>query len=100
MPRLAAAREGEAPARPTRAAILPPSLPPKCLSRVEAAAFVGVSPSLFDRMVAEGQMPQPKMIRSRVVWDRAKLEVYFEALPDRSPSGSFGAEGDSWADFE
>lgn len=62
--------------------ILPPSLPPRGLSRVEAAQYIGVSPSLFDEMVKDGRMPQPKPINARKVWDRLKLDEAFEALPD------------------
>jgi hypothetical protein len=62
--------------------ILPSSLPPRGLSRVEAAQFIGVSPSLFDEMVRDGRMPAPKPINSRKVWDRLKLDQAFEALPD------------------
>ncbi len=32
---------------------------PRGLSRVEAAHYIGVSPSLFDAMVKDGRMPQP-----------------------------------------
>jgi len=55
---------------------------PRGLSRVEAAAYVGVSPSLFDEMVKDGRMPQPKRINSRTVWDRRLLDAAFEDLPD------------------
>jgi predicted DNA-binding transcriptional regulator AlpA len=55
---------------------------PRGLSRTEAAAYVGVSPSLFDAMVKDGRMPEPKRINSRVVWDRRRLDDAFEALPD------------------
>jgi predicted DNA-binding transcriptional regulator AlpA len=61
--------------------ILPLSLPPRGLSRSEAAAYVGVSPSLFDAMVKDGRMPRPKRINSRTIWDRARLDEAFEALP-------------------
>jgi predicted DNA-binding transcriptional regulator AlpA len=57
------------------------SLEPLGLNRVQAAAYVGVSPSLFDEMVSDGRMPQPKAINSRVVWNRKQLEEAFEALP-------------------
>jgi predicted DNA-binding transcriptional regulator AlpA len=57
-------------------------LEPRGLSRTEAAAYVGVSPSLFDEMVKDGRMPEPKRINSRVVWDRRRLDDAFEALPD------------------
>ena len=67
-----------------RAAALPLSLPPRGLSRTEAAAYIGVSPTLFDAMVADGRMPGPKRINSRTVWDRLKLDAAFDALPDDS----------------
>ncbi len=52
------------------------------LSRVEAAIYVGVSPSLFDEMVRDGRMPFPKRINSRSVWDRRRLDNAFDALPE------------------
>jgi len=59
------------------------------LSRVEAAGYIGISPSLFDRLVFAGQMPRPKRIGARNVWDRCALDVAFEALPgEDDPTGS------------
>jgi predicted DNA-binding transcriptional regulator AlpA len=55
---------------------------PRGLSRAEAAAYVGVSPSMFDIMVKDRRMPQPKRINSRTVWDRRRLDEAFEELPD------------------
>jgi predicted DNA-binding transcriptional regulator AlpA len=68
--------------------ILPQSLPPRGLSREQAAAYIGVSPSLFDTLVKEGRMPTPKRINSRTVWDRLGLDAAFAALPsnDGSPN--------------
>jgi hypothetical protein len=60
-----------------------PQFPPRGLSRVESADYVGVSPSLFDAMVRDGRMPGPKVINTRTVWDRFALDRAFEALPDR-----------------
>ena len=68
--------------------ILPVSLPPRGLSREEAAAYIGVSPSLFDILVKDGRMPGPKRINSRVVWDRLKLDVAFEVLDDTDADGT------------
>jgi predicted DNA-binding transcriptional regulator AlpA len=56
--------------------------PPRGLAREQAAAYVGVSPSLFDMLIKDGRMPGPKRINSRVIWDRLKLDAAFEALPD------------------
>jgi predicted DNA-binding transcriptional regulator AlpA len=65
-----------------RANVLPESLPPRGLSRVQSAAYIGVSPSLFDAMVKDGRMPKPTRINTRAVWDRVKLDEAFAVLPD------------------
>lgn len=65
-----------------RANVLPLSLPPRGLSRVESAAYIGVSPTKLDEMVRDGRMPRPKRIDGRVVWDRKQLDAAFDALPD------------------
>ena len=64
-----------------RPSVLPPSLAPRGLSRVQAAEYVGFSPSTFDAMVDEGTMPKPKRRGRRVVWDRLRLDEAFAALP-------------------
>ena len=64
-----------------RRAVLPPTLAPRGLRRVEAAAYIGVSPSLFDWMIGQGIMPQPKRIGRRVIWDRLQLDEAFAAIP-------------------
>jgi predicted DNA-binding transcriptional regulator AlpA len=52
------------------------------LNREQAAAFVGVSPSLLDKLVAAGRMPRPRVISTgRLVYDVAELEQSFRALP-------------------
>lgn len=58
--------------------------PPRGLSRDEAARYVGVGPTLFDEMVADGRMPRPKQVNSRAVWDRVALDIAFTSLPDKS----------------
>ena len=75
---------------PDREDVLPRSLAPRGLSRVQAAAYIGVSPSLFDEMVKDGRMPKPKRINGRVVWDRLQLDAAFAELPDGS------ARDDPW----
>ena len=47
-----------------------------------SAAYVGVSPSLFNSMVKDRRMPPPKRINDRTVWDRKRLDAAFDALPD------------------
>lgn len=73
---------------------LPHSLVPIGLSREVAAAFIDVSPSKFDQMVADGRMPKPKRIDGRRVWDRTKIERAFANLP-----GDEEFEEDEWAAY-
>lgn len=80
--------------RQRRSDILPISLPPRGLSRVESAAYIGVSTTKFDEMVKDHRMPPAKRIDGRVVWDRRKLDAAFDQLPDDEPAG--GAE-DEWS---
>lgn len=79
--------------------VLPGSLPPRGLSRVESAAYVGVSASLFDLMVKDGRMPRPKRINARTVWDRLRLDAAFAALPDGVDDEVEPASKDAWGDL-
>lgn len=75
-------------ARSAGACPLPPVLG---LNREQAAAYIGVSKSLFDEMVADGRMPKPKKANSRTIWDRRSLERAFSRLP-----GGEGDETEEW----
>jgi predicted DNA-binding transcriptional regulator AlpA len=48
-----------------------------------AAAYIGVSPSLFDEMVSDGRMPKPKLANTRTIWDVVALDAAFDMLPTR-----------------
>lgn len=72
---------------PDREDVLPRSLAPRGLSRVQASAYIGVSPSLFDEMVKDDRMPKPMRINARTVWDRVKLDEAFAALSDSERDG-------------
>ncbi len=58
------------------------SQPRRGLRRVEAAIYVGISPTKFDEMVKDGRMPRPKRLDSCSVWDQRGLDMAFEALPE------------------
>jgi hypothetical protein len=53
---------------------------PRALSRVAAAAYVGVSPTKFDQLVKEGRMPAPARLDGRVLWDRLALDRALDVL--------------------
>jgi predicted DNA-binding transcriptional regulator AlpA len=55
--------------------------------------YIGVSATLFDRMVADGRMPGPRRIDGRKVWDIRAIDMAFDDLPREN-----GAERSSWED--
>lgn len=55
---------------------------PRGMSREEAARYIGIGVTKFDGLVKAGQMPRPKRIGGRVVWDRLRIEAAFSDLPD------------------
>ena len=61
---------------------LPNNLPPRLIAREAAAAFVCVSPRLFDEMVDAGRMPAPRILsEKRRAWDVSELCAAVDALP-------------------
>ena len=60
---------------------LPAGALPRGLNRVQAAEYIGVSPSKFDELVHDGRMPEARRIDGRLVWDVRELDVAFDALP-------------------
>ena len=62
-------------------------VPRRGLLRDEAAMYVGISPSKFDELVADGRMPAPRRIDGRKVWDVRSIDLAFDELPcDDSPN--------------
>lgn len=68
------------PKQAARANVLPPGAIPLGLSREQAAAYIGVGVTTFDRMIRDGLMPRPIRIYGRTVWHLRKLEAAFAAL--------------------
>jgi predicted DNA-binding transcriptional regulator AlpA len=64
-------------------------VPRRGLSRVEAAMYIGISPSKFDQLVADGRMPPPVRIDSRKLWDIRHLDLAFDALPAENVPNSW-----------
>jgi predicted DNA-binding transcriptional regulator AlpA len=53
--------------------------PIRCLCRTDAAAYISVSPSMFDEMVKDGSMPKPIEMGARRLWDITDLDEAIEA---------------------
>ena len=72
---------------------LPVSLPPVGINGEQAATLVGISASLFDKLVHERRMPEPRVIAGRLVWDVEEVVSAFRALPHRSEPVDVGSAG-------
>jgi predicted DNA-binding transcriptional regulator AlpA len=59
---------------------LPFNLPPRCISRICAAEYIGVSARKFDELVADNRMPRPIRLDGRLVWDRHALDRCIDLL--------------------
>jgi predicted DNA-binding transcriptional regulator AlpA len=59
---------------------------PRGMSRDEAARYIGVGPTKFDEMVADGRMPKPKRVDGRVIWDRLRIDAAFSDLSEEKVS--------------
>lgn len=60
--------------------ILPHGLPPRALTREQAAAYANVSPTKFDDLVREGKFPKPVRFGRCVRWDVVALNKAWDAL--------------------
>jgi len=49
---------------------------------VRSAEYIGVGPTKFDEIVADGRIPRPKRIDGRTVWARVKIDEAFVALAE------------------
>ena len=70
---------------------IPQTMTPRGLPRSNAAEYVGCSPSKFDQMVEGGDMPKPRLIGTKRVWDRIELDEAFDALPRKGEEEDWDA---------
>jgi predicted DNA-binding transcriptional regulator AlpA len=59
------------------------TIEPRGLSREDAAAYMGIGATLFDRLIAAGRVPRPVRLDGRVIWDRRKLDRFLDDLFDQ-----------------
>jgi hypothetical protein len=65
-------------------------IPRRGLSREEAAMYIGISPSKFDELVADGRMPVP--VKGVGIWDSRRLDMAFDALKDAESNSYLAKE--------
>ncbi len=62
------------------------------LGESEAALYVGLSSSKFRAMVEQGDMPRPRLVGRRRIWDIDDLDAAFRSLTLE------GETSDQWSD--
>jgi hypothetical protein len=61
------------------------------LSRVEAAAYIGVSPSKLDELRKANRIAPPKLLDGRLIFTVERLDEFLDSLPDENQ-----ASNDEW----
>jgi hypothetical protein len=59
-------------------------MPRRGLSRVEAAMYLGISPSKFDELRKSRRIGPAKLLEGRKLYAIEVLDEFFDALPDES----------------
>jgi hypothetical protein len=59
-----------------------PKIEPRGLRRAAAAAYLGISPSHFDKERATGAIPSPRVMFGVSLWDRRELDALFDGTPE------------------
>jgi predicted DNA-binding transcriptional regulator AlpA len=84
-----------------RQAALPPTVAPRLIGRDDAAAYVGVSPNTFDKMIADGLMPRPRRLTERrLAWDLRQLDAAIDRLPSDGDDDTDATDDHSWDDID
>ena len=80
---------------------LPPTLAPRLIGRDAAAAYVGVSPNTFDKMINDGLMPNPRRLTERrLAWDMRQLDTAIDRLPIDGDADTDTTDDHSWDDID
>ena len=60
-------------------------------SRLEAAAYVGISPSKFDELRKANRLAPAKTLDGRLIFTVERLDEFLDALPDENQT-----DNDDW----
>ena len=55
--------------------------PRRGLSRIEAAMYLGISPSKFDELRKANRIAPPKILDGRLIFTIERLDEFLDALP-------------------
>jgi hypothetical protein len=74
---------------------------PRGLRRAGAAAYLGISPSHFDKCRASGEIPAPRRMFGIELYDRHELDLLFDGKPSlvsaNHPIACNDNESGAWA---
>jgi hypothetical protein len=59
-------------------------IPRRGLSRVEAAMYLGISPSKFDQLRQANRIAPAKVLDGRLIFTVERLDEFLDALPDEN----------------
>jgi hypothetical protein len=63
-------------------------IPRRGLSRVEAAIYLGISPSKFDELRKDGRIGPAKVLDGRLIFTVERLDEFIDSLPDENHDGA------------
>jgi hypothetical protein len=63
-------------------------VPRRGLSRIEAATYLGISPSKFDELRTANRIAPPKVLDGRLIFTVERLDEFLDSLPRRKPTRS------------
>jgi hypothetical protein len=58
------------------------------LSRIEAATYLGISPSKFDELRKANRIAPAKVLDGRLIFTTERLDEFLDALPDENQTGN------------
>jgi excisionase family DNA binding protein len=73
---------------------------PRMMRAIRAADYLGMSRRSFLRLVEEGEIPNPKIVKGMKLWDRLALDHWAEFLSENKPrkrnsfDRKYGADSD------
>ena len=64
--------------------------PRRGLSRIEAATYLGISPSKFDELRKANRIAPPKVLDGRLIFTVERLDEFLDGLPDEVQANDGG----------
>lgn len=73
--------------------------PCRLLGARDAAHYLGISVTNFRGLVRDNELPRPKRLRGRLLWDIVDLDAAADSLPYEGVANGHDGGSDSFADW-